>query len=74
MRVHDLRHTHVALLIDQGEKPIAIAKRIGHFDVAFTMSRYGHLLRGQEESFAERLERLAPGVREPDSNVVAINS
>ena len=26
---HDLRHTHVALLIDEGEDPYVISRRLG---------------------------------------------
>ncbi|MCY8933968.1 tyrosine-type recombinase/integrase [Bacillus atrophaeus] len=43
MRFHDLRHSHVALLIDQGEDYLVIKERLGHSSVAFTMNTYGHL-------------------------------
>jgi integrase len=44
IRFHDLRHTHVAHLVESGTVPIlAISKRLGHASVAFTMDRYGHL-------------------------------
>lgn len=74
LRVHDLRHTHVALLIDQGEKPLAIAKRLGHGDAAFTLTRYGHLMHDEDEAIADRMESLAPTSPRPASTVVPIAS
>jgi integrase len=62
------RHTHVALLIHQGEKPLAIAKRVGHSDVAFTMSRYGHLMKDEDDAIAGRMEQFAP--KQPPATTV----
>lgn len=74
VRAHDLRHTHVALLLDAGEKPLAIAKRIGHSDVAFTLSRYGHLMRDEDEALADRMDALAPCTNSLATTVVALPS
>lgn len=74
VRADDLRHTHVALLLDAGEKPLAIAKRIGHSDVAFTLSRYGHLMRDEEEALADRMEALAPVAAAAGRTVVPLHS
>lgn len=43
LRFHDLRHSHVAHLIDQGVHPAKISARLGHGSVAYTFDRYGHL-------------------------------
>lgn len=43
IRLHDLRHTHVAHLIEAGVDPLTISRRLGHASVAFTLDRYGHL-------------------------------
>lgn len=32
IRVHDLRHSHVAYLINQGVQPLIIKERLGHRD------------------------------------------
>ncbi|MDJ0952614.1 MAG: site-specific integrase, partial [Acidimicrobiia bacterium] len=45
-RIHDLRHTHAAWLIADGEHPKAIQTRLGHGSIAVTMDRYGHLMDG----------------------------
>lgn len=60
LRIHDLRHTHVAILIAQGESALAISKRVGHSDPKFTLSRYGHLMPDEDDALADRLDALAP--------------
>ena len=42
IRVHDLRHSHVSLLIDMGFTALAIADRVGHESIDITY-RYAHL-------------------------------
>lgn len=44
LRLHDLRHTHVAWLIAANVPLSAISRRLGHKNVGFTDERYGHLL------------------------------
>jgi integrase len=46
LRIHDLRHTAVALWIAAGASPKEIAARAGHTSVATVLDRYGHLLPG----------------------------
>ena len=62
IRVHDLRHSHVALLIRRGVAPIAIAQRIGHESVTTTMNTYGHLYPTVQGEIAEMLNKEALGV------------
>ena len=40
VRFHDLRHTHVAVLIAQGEHPKVIQTRLGHSSIKVTLDRY----------------------------------
>ncbi len=56
MRPHDLRHTHVALLIDAGEDPYVISKRLGHASIRTTYDVYGHLFEGRDQEAAEALD------------------
>jgi integrase len=44
LRIHDLRHTAVALWIAAGANPKEVAARAGHTLVSFTLDRYGHLI------------------------------
>lgn len=55
MRFHDLRHTHAAMLIAQGEHPKVIQNRLGHSSIKTTLDTYGHLFDGLDEAAAERL-------------------
>ena len=56
VRVHDLRHTHAALLITQGEHPKVIQERLGHKSIKTTLDRYGHLHKGLDEAAADALD------------------
>ncbi|MCH8983681.1 MAG: site-specific integrase [Acidobacteria bacterium] len=55
LRFHDLRHTHAALLIEQGEPVKLIQERLGHATATVTMSVYSHLFPGVDEAAADRL-------------------
>ena len=69
MRFHDLRHSHVAALIAQGEHPKVIQTRLGHSSIKVTLDRYGHLFEGLDEAAAARLdEMLASSLPEQSRN------
>ena len=42
IRLHDLRHTHASLLLQQGAHPKVVSERLGHVSTAFTMDTYQH--------------------------------
>jgi integrase len=56
LRIHDLRHTAVALWIAAGANPKQIAARAGHTSVSVVLDRYGHLLPEHDAEFLGRLE------------------
>lgn len=58
IRVHDLRHSHIALLIDKGISPLAIAQRVGHDSINTTMNVYGHLYPNKQKEIADILDGL----------------
>lgn len=60
IRVHDLRHSHVALLIHEGFAPLVISERLGHESIQTTLDRYGHLYPSKQSEIAARLEGFAP--------------
>ncbi|MGH8945270.1 MAG: tyrosine-type recombinase/integrase [Acidimicrobiia bacterium] len=62
-RFRDLRHTHVALLIEAGEDPKVIQERLGHASIRVTCDTYGHLFPGRDERAAERLAALRDDAR-----------
>lgn len=43
IRVHDLRHSHASLLIEDGFPSILIAERLGHHSTKQLFETYGHL-------------------------------
>jgi integrase/recombinase XerD len=53
-RVHDLRHSYVVHALRKGINPGLVARQVGHFDVAFTIRRYG-----READEERRLMHLA---------------
>ena len=55
MRFHDLRHSHVALLIAEGAHPAVIASRLGHTSVKTVLDVYGHLYEGLDRYAADTL-------------------
>lgn len=64
-RIHDLRHTHAAWLIADGEHPKAIQTRLGHGSIAVTMDRYGHLMDGLDDQIALHLDAKARSAAPP---------
>ena len=64
-RFHDLRHTHVALLIEQGAHPQVIASRLGHTSVRTVLDVYGHLFEGLDRDIADALDAPSNGARAP---------
>ena len=55
IRVHDLRHSHVSLLINLGFSALAISERMGHEAVDITY-RYAHLFPTVQEDMARALD------------------
>src|SRR5438034_584810 len=59
LRLHDLRHTAVALWIAAGASPKELAVRAGHTSVSVVLDRYGHLLPGHEKKVNAALDAFA---------------
>lgn len=56
IRVHDLRHSHVAYLINKGVDPLLIKERLGHKDIQITLNTYGHLYPNKQRTIADLLD------------------
>lgn len=61
LRVHDLRHTAVALWIAAGANVKDVSVRAGHTSAAFTLDRYGHRYDSADEALARRLDDVFVG-------------
>ena len=55
IRIHDLRHSHISLLIDMGFSAVAIADRVGHESINITY-HYAHLFPSKQADMANRLD------------------
>lgn len=62
IRIHDLRHSHAALLVELGYSIVAVAERLGD-TVEVAMATYTHLYPDKMESLVQDLERHAPARR-----------
>ena len=55
IRIHDLRHSAISLLIEMGFSALAIAERVGHETIDITY-RYAHLFPTKQTEMANRLD------------------
>ena len=58
IRIHDFRHTHATLLINEGINIQEIARRLGHSDVQTTLKVYSHLYPREEERAIKVLDSI----------------
>jgi len=58
VRVHDLRHTNVSMMVLQNVNPKDISKRIGHSSYSFTMQTYAHIMPETDMKTANKLSEL----------------
>ncbi|WP_376699596.1 tyrosine-type recombinase/integrase [Listeria booriae] len=55
MRLHDFRHSNVALLINNKEELTAIKERMGHASITTTIDTYGHLFPNKQKSMSDNI-------------------
>lgn len=60
IRIHDFRHTHASLLVNEGINIQEIARRLGHSDVQMTWNTYSHLYPREEERAVAILDKISP--------------
>jgi len=59
LRLHDLRHSHATLLLEDGMDINAVKQRLGHSSAAFTLDTYGHVTPRMQRAVIDSLDRLA---------------
>lgn len=61
IRIHDLRHTHATLLLQEGVPVKVVSERLGHANIAITLNTYAHVLPDMQDqavaAFAAMLAR-----------------
>ena len=64
VRLHDLRHTHATLMMEQGVQPKVVSERLGHASVVITLDTYSHVLPHMQEDAVARFESaMAEAIR-----------
>ncbi|MFE4140377.1 tyrosine-type recombinase/integrase [Peribacillus sp. YIM B13472] len=58
IRFHDLRHTHVTMLIKQNVNVKVISERVGHTSIQITLDKYSHVLPSMQKHVADELDNL----------------
>ncbi|OQO89229.1 integrase [Enterococcus casseliflavus] len=56
IKLHSLRHSHVAFLIDQNVQPLAIMERMGHSNIQITLGTYGHLYAKSDSKITDAID------------------
>ena len=60
-RLHDLRHFHASVMLQNGASLLLVSRRLGHASVATTGDVYGHLMPGAQKeaanAFAKAMEQ-----------------
>ncbi len=60
IRIHDIRHSAISLLIEMGFSAVAIADRVGHESIDITY-RYAHLFPSTQSDMADKLSSIRNG-------------
>lgn len=58
IRVHNLRHSHVAMLVNMWFAIEEISRRLGHDSIKTTWDTYSHLYPGTDRELAQRIEGI----------------
>lgn len=58
IRIHDFRHSHASLLINQGEDYLVVKERLGHASITTTIDTYPHLYPSKQRDLADKLNDL----------------
>lgn len=61
VRLHDLRHAHATILLQQGVHPKIVQERLGHSSIQITLDTYSHVAPGLQEAAAARFDQAFTG-------------
>ena len=70
-RLHDLKHTHGSMMMEQGVNPKTVAERLGHASGVITVDMYAHVMPGIKEEAALKFEE---GLRKTSKEQLAAGS
>ncbi len=58
IRIHDFRHSHASVLVNNGINIQEVARRLGHSNIEITWNTYSHLYPKEEERATEILNKI----------------
>ena len=58
IRFHDLRHTHATHLLKAGVPVRVVSERLGHAAASITLDVYAHVLPGQQQEAAAKVDAM----------------
>ena len=61
IRIHDLRHSHASMLLNQHVNVAAISKRLGHSTPTTTLQVYAHVYKDEDSNIATMLDGVKMG-------------
>ncbi|MFS0776217.1 site-specific integrase [Neobacillus sp. 3P2-tot-E-2] len=70
IRFHDMRRTHVTMLIDAGVPATVVAKRVGHKNIAVTLNTYTDVYKERLVESSETIEKVINVVNERGKNEI----
>ena len=62
VRFHDLRHTYAVLALQNGIVIKTVSASLGHYSVAFTMDKYGHVSNTMRKMASEKIGYYIEGL------------
>ena len=74
VRFHDLRHSNVALRIEEGQNIKYIQNQVGHASIQTTLDRYGHLIKEVNQEQAMKLDNALGFVENSGSLLEPVRS
>ena len=57
MRLHDIRHSHATILLEQGVQPKIVSERLGHAGISITLDLYSHVAPWIQQAAAEAFDK-----------------
>jgi len=58
IRLHEARHSHASLMLEQGISPKVISERLGHAGISITLDLYAHTTRGMQQEAANKIDDI----------------
>ena len=69
IRIHDFRHSHATILINNGMNIVSVSRRLGHSDINMTLRVYTHLLNKTDMQMMDFLEKSSHNSSQSEGRV-----